>query len=157
VPRRLNWSSAGSLGRWISLRSREIWWQSRPYLTRFSSGVSKRIRSCHHLVFTPWVAPAIIVPAHCLTCVTKTHQWTISGGRAVTGPYHQDSVMNCAPAYLVPLADSLPVSYLIAVLVPAVGIEPTSRYQRNFLRRKSYTTRLPKYSSNSISTLVAEW
>jgi len=46
---------------------------------------------------------------------------------------------------------------LIAVLLPAVGIEPTSRYQRTFLRRKPYTTRLPKYLSNSISTSVAEW
>ena len=47
--------------------------------------------------------------------------------------------------------------YLIAVLLPAVGIEPTSRYQRTFLRRKPYTTRLPKYLSNSISTSVSEW
>jgi len=46
---------------------------------------------------------------------------------------------------------------VIAVLLPAVGIEPTSRYQRTFLRRKPYTTRLPKYLSNSISTSVSEW
>ena len=39
----------------------------------------------------------------------------------------------------------LSIGNLIAVLLPAVGIEPTSRYQRTFLRRKSYTTRLPKY------------
>jgi len=35
----------------------------------------------------------------------------------------------------------------MAVLLPAVGIEPTSP----LLRRKPYTTRLPKYLSNSIS------
>jgi len=63
---------------------------------------------------------------------------------------------------------------VIAVLLPAVGIEPTSRYQRtflrrtpyttrlpkylsNFLRRKPYATRAPKYLSNSISTSVDEW
>jgi len=45
---------------------------------------------------------------------------------------------------------------LIAVLLPAVGIEPTSRYQRTFLRRKTYTTRPLKYLSNSISTSVTE-
>ena len=39
---------------------------------------------------------------------------------------------------------------VIAVLLPAVGIEPTSRYPRTFLRRKPYTTGLPKYLSNSI-------
>ena len=42
-----------------------------------------------------------------------------------------------------------PSTSVIAVLLPAVGIEPTSRYQRTFLRRKPYTTRLPKYLSNS--------
>ena len=47
--------------------------------------------------------------------------------------------------------------HMIAVFLPAVGIEPTSRYQRTFLRRKRYTSRLPKYLSNSISTSVAEW
>jgi len=46
---------------------------------------------------------------------------------------------------------------VIAVLLPAVGIEPTSRYQRTFLRRKPYTTRLPKYLSNLISISLAEW
>jgi len=46
---------------------------------------------------------------------------------------------------------------MIAVLLPTVGIEPTSRYQRTFLRRKPYTTRLPKYLSKSINTSVAEW
>jgi len=46
---------------------------------------------------------------------------------------------------------------LIAVLLPAAGIEPTSRYQRTILRRKPYTTRLPKYLSNLISTSIAEW
>ena len=41
-----------------------------------------------------------------------------------------------------------PSTSVIAVLLPAVGIEPTSRYQRTFLRRKPHTTRLPKYLSN---------
>jgi len=39
------------------------------------------------------------------------------------------------------------VNIMIAVLLPAEGIEPTSRYQRTFLRRKPYTTRLLKYLS----------
>ena len=34
---------------------------------------------------------------------------------------------------------------------------PRRGTQRTFLRRKPYTTRLPKYLSNSISTSVAEW
>jgi len=47
--------------------------------------------------------------------------------------------------------------HMIVVLLPAVGIEPRSRYQRPFLRRKPYTTRLSKNLSNSISTSVTEW
>jgi len=39
--------------------------------------------------------------------------------------------------------------YMIVVLLPAAGIKPTSRYQRTILRRQPYTTRLPKYLSNS--------
>jgi len=46
---------------------------------------------------------------------------------------------------------------VIAVLLPAAGIEPTSRYQRTFLRQQTYTTRLSKYLLNSISTSTAEW
>jgi len=56
------------------------------------------------------------------------------------------------------LSDELDnVHVMIEVLLPAVGIEPTSRYQRTFLRRKPFTTRLPKYLSNSMSTSVVEW
>jgi len=46
---------------------------------------------------------------------------------------------------------------MIAVLLPAAGIESTSRYQRTFLRRQPYTTRLSTKLSNSISTSVVEW
>jgi len=46
---------------------------------------------------------------------------------------------------------------MIAVLLPAAGIEPTLRYHRTFLRRQPYTTRVSKYLSNSISTSIPEW
>jgi len=46
---------------------------------------------------------------------------------------------------------------MIAFLLPAAGIEPTSRYQRTFLRQQPYTIRLSKYLSNSVSTSIAEW
>ena len=48
--------------------------------------------------------------------------------------------------------------HMIAVLLPAVGIEPTSLYQRTFLRlrRKPYTTRLQKYLLN-LNSFYQRW
>jgi len=56
------------------------------------------------------------------------------------------------------LSDELDDAHvMIAVLLPAVGIEPTLQYQRTFLWRQSYTTWVSKYLLNWISTSIPGW
>ena len=87
---------------------------------------------------------------------THTHTHTHTNTRAHKHTYTPTQIYQHT-TYKHTLPTHTRICALIAVLLPAAGIEPTSRYQRTILRRQPYTTRLSKYLSNSISASTAEW